>query len=575
MRTCPITFTAGQGARRFELRQGSQLVIGRSRQCDLYVNSPRLSRRHCAVSLGEQGVVLEDLGSSNGTFVNGRRVSRVALRPGDIVQLGGVAIRADFDLRASQQLDLRCERCNRMVSMARCEDGQVFELGSQFVCAECAAVLHHQALSQTEQQLAAILTQEGFKVEEKSPLSAGICPVFRARRVGLDTLVDIKALPLVSGVSAKKIARFQTEAKAAAKVRHPNVVEIYDIRKTDGAIYIVMEHVEGELLLGHLERKGPLPLKAGLRVGLLVARALKVAHAQGIVHRDLKPGGIVIDPQGAPKVMDFGLAKDLWALTGDITGPEETLGTVRYMPPEQVKNAREADDRADLYSLGATLFHTLTGKPPYHDMAELDLMSQVLGGTLPAFDPTRAEGLPPQVGKLLAKAMAYEREQRFPTAVELEQAIGACIVELLGVPGFKGDPELLLSLEKAPGGMDSTWRGPVEAGGISGVFSGDELMEFLQMVEFNKKSGTLAVRGERLSGHLAFQDGRLKAAITADGRRGQDAVAALLAASGGRFDFQPRLPQGFIPELDASISSVLMEAARRRDEEESQEMRRP
>src|SRR5690606_361531 len=171
VRTCPVTFTAGQGVRRFELRQGQQIAIGRSRQCELYVNSPRLSRRHCAVSFGEQGLVLDDLGSSNGTFVNGRRVSRVALRPGDIIQIGGIAIQVDYDPQSADQLDLRCERCNRLVSMARCEDGQVFELGSSFVCAECAAVLHNQALSQTEKQLAALLETEGFRVEGKSPLS--------------------------------------------------------------------------------------------------------------------------------------------------------------------------------------------------------------------------------------------------------------------------------------------------------------------------------------------------------------------------------------------------------------------
>jgi len=568
MRTCAVSFTAGSGTRRYDLQHGRQVVIGRSKRADLYVNSPRLSRMHCAVRYGEQGLQLEDLGSSNGTFVNGQRVTRALLRPGDIIQLGGIAIRVDFDAGVSADLDLRCERCNRLVSMARCEDGQVFELGKQFVCPECMAVLHHENLSQTEQILVEVLGQEGFQVEGKSPLSSGIIPVFKARRAGLDTLVSIKALPLLSGVSKKKVARFKTEARAAAKVRHDNVIEIYDIREAKNTIYIVMEHVEGELLLAHLDRKGPLSIKPALRVGLQVARALATAHQQGIIHRDLKPGGIMIAADGKPKVADFGLAKDLWSITGDITGPEETLGTVRYMPPEQVKNARTADHRADIYSLGATLYHTLTGVPPYSDRSELDLMSQVLGGTLPAFDPTTAD-LPPKLSKLLGKAMAPDPKQRFQTAQELEDAFTEVIVEVVGVPGFKGDPELLLSLDEAGGTMETTWRGPApsQPGGMSGMFAKDELVEFLQMIEFNNKSGMLTVRTESMTGHLAFMSGRLKAAVTEGGKRDDDAVQAILGVRGGSFEFKPKLPTGFQPEMDQSVSSLLLEALRRQDEE--------
>ncbi|MGE0708319.1 MAG: protein kinase [Planctomycetota bacterium] len=569
MRSCGVTFTAGSGVRRFDLRQGGQVVIGRSRECDLHVNSPRLSRKHCIVGFGDRGLTLTDQGSSNGTFVNGHRVEQVLLRPGDIIQLGGIAIRVDFDPRAAAQLDLRCERCGRLVSMARCEDGQVFELGKQFLCPECVVVLRHQNLSQAEQHMVDVLKGQGFEVEGKSPLSGGIIPVFKARRRDLGTPVLVKALPLLAGVSPKKIKRFQTEAKTAAKVRHENVVEIYDIREAENVLFIVMEHVDGELLLTHLERKGKLKLRPALRVGLRMARALVAAHRQGIVHRDLKPGGILIDQNGSPKVCDFGLAKDLWSITSDVTGPEETLGTVRYMPPEQVKNARAADHRADIYSWGATLYHVLTGRPPYHDRAELELMGQVISGSLPAFDPGRGEDLPEPIARLLKKAMAPDPLGRYQSADDLEAALGEVIVQHLGVPGFKGDPELLLSLDQ--GMLDSTWRGPAP-GGMAGSFSrGDELIEFLQMVEFNKKAGILSIQGSRAQGHLAFQDGRLRAAVTQDGRRGDAAVNALLDVREGRFEFKPQLPAGFAAQMDTGVSSLLLDVLRRRDEEEAEE----
>jgi serine/threonine-protein kinase len=569
---CPVTFVSGTGARRFDITVGGQVVLGRSKRADLTVNSPRLSRMHCAVRLTNQGMHLEDLGSSNGTFVNGQRVSKVVLRPRDIIQLGGIAIRVDFDPASLQQQDMRCERCGRMVSMAHCEDGQVFELGSQFVCAECAHTLQHQSLNQTEQMLVAVLREEGYEVEGKTPLSSALIPVFKARRMGLDTTCAVKALPLLAGVSKKKIERFKKEAKSAARVRHPNVIEIFDIRQAHKLLYIVMEHVEGELLLTQIERKGALHAKAAAKIGLLVCRALGTAHKQGIVHRDLKPGGIMIDQDGAPKVADFGLAKDLWSITGDITGPEETLGTVRYMPPEQVKNARSADHRADLYSLGAMLFHCLTGKPPYWDRPELALMGDVLSGTLEPFDPTDSD-LPSDIARILARAMQPNPDKRYQDAKEFEDALGDYIVSLVDVPGFKGDPLLLLSLEESGGPLDTTWRGPTppSAGGMAGFFGKHELVEFLQMIETNTKSGMLSVKWDDDEGHLAFQDGRLRAAVTKTGQRGESAVSTILDVRSGQFEFKPTLPDGFKATLNMGVSSLLLEALRRMDEAEAEE----
>jgi serine/threonine-protein kinase len=566
-RTCSVTFTAGTGARRFDmLENGPGVTVGRSERAELYVNSPRLSRLHCTLRLTGKGLVAEDLGSANGTFVNGQRIKEALVRPGDIVQVGGIAIRVDFEAGGAAELDLRCERCNRLVSMARCEEGAVFEMGKHFLCPECSSLLKHESFNQAEQQLIEVLRQEGYQVEGKTALSSGIVPVFRAKSVSLGTSVAIKALPLVSGVSQKKVARFQTEARAAAKVRHPAVIEVYDIRNAKDCIYIVMEHVEGELLLGRLERHGPLALQDALRVGLHVTRALVAAHKQGIVHRDLKPGGIVITPENLPKVADFGLAKDLWSITGNMTGPEETLGTVRYMPPEQVKNARSADHRADLYSLGATLYHALTGKPPYSGKNELELMGAVISGSLPPFDPTQAE-LPPRLGRLLARAMATRPEDRFQHASELEAELGAVIADVMGLPGFNGDPELLLQLK--PGEVDATWKGTApKPGGMSGAFAKDELVEFLQMIGFNQKTGMLTVKGDapRGEGHMAFQEGRIRASVTTSGLRDQAAALEIMSTKAGRFDFSPKLPKGFAPSMDADVGAMLMEALRRRDE---------
>jgi serine/threonine protein kinase len=561
-----LTFTAGAGVRNYDVREGQQIVVGRSRKADLYVNSPRLSRLHCAVRRSNSRFTLEDLGSANGTFLNGQRVKQAFLRPGDIVQVGGVAIRIDFDPNASPDMSLRCDRCGMTTSMARSAEGSVFHVGKQFLCPDCALIQQTEDLSQSEQQLVEMLREEGFAVEGKTPLSTPILPVFKARRLDLDTVVAIKALPLVAGISPKKIKRFQSEARAAAKVRHSSVLEIHDIRQASNALYIIMEYVEGELLLDVVESRGPLSVQAALRVGLHVARALQKAHDQGIVHRDLKPGGILLTQDGRPKVADFGLAKDMWAITSHLTGPEETLGTVRYMPPEQVKNARQADHRSDLYALGSTLFHLLTGAPPYAKKNELELMSQVLSGTLQPFDPSQAD-LPPGLGTILRNCMHPDPEQRYQSAAELEADIGRFVVELMGLKGFTSDPELLLSMP-AGGVEESTWQAipAPKPGGMSGFFESDELTEFLRMLGHNERTGMVTIHSQQLSGHLALLKGRLRAAITNTGTRGKRASTELLSLSSGQFEFVPELSERFRPEIDVDLESVLLDAARFKDE---------
>ncbi|HZU97629.1 MAG TPA: DUF4388 domain-containing protein, partial [Planctomycetota bacterium] len=308
--------------------------------------------------------------------------------------------------------------------------------------------------------------------------------------------------------------------------------------------------------------------------GLSIAKALEVAQKQGIVHRDIKPANIIIAHEdGAPKLVDFGIAKDLWQLTGGLTGPEETLGTVRYMPPEQVKNAREADHRADMYALAATIFHALSGKPPYPDRTDLDLVRCVVSGTLPVFDPRGHDGVPPAIGEVLARAMRQNASERYATSTEFREALGLGVVAMAGLKAFKGDPELLLSLQQP---LDQTWavRVPTvpKPGGMSGAFEGDQLIEFVQMLGVNQKTGVLKVHGgAHGGGHLAFREGKVIAARSTAGARAQDACFEILELPTGEFEFRPELPTTVKTEHQLAVPGLLLEAARRRDESSSEE----
>jgi serine/threonine protein kinase len=344
---------------------------------------------------------------------------------------------------------------------------------------------------------------------------------------------------------------------------------VFDIRRLPDLLYIVMEFVEGETLLERIERKGALQPRDALRVGIQVAKALEAAEKQGIVHRDLKPANIMISGlDGAAKIVDFGLAKDMWALTGGLTGPEETLGTIRYMPPEQVRNAAQADHRADIYALAATLYHAFSGKPPYHDRKELDLMRCVVSGQLPQFDP-KAEQITPQVYAVLAKALRPDPNERFKTALEMRQALGGAVAAIAGIPGFKGDPELLLEI-RDPRALDTTWSGRMPSvpkpGGMAGAFEGEQLVEFVQMLGMTSKTGVLQINGDILSGHMAFREGKVINAVTSKGTRGREACYEILGAKSGGFEFRPDLPQTVKTEVMLQVEGLLLEALRRRDE---------
>jgi serine/threonine protein kinase len=458
--------------------------------------------------------------------------------------------------------------------MSTIGDGAVLELKERMLCPDCSTRERLTKSSEGEVRLVDQLAQEGFTIEKRlASLSSAVVPVFKARRSGLDNVVTIKALPLFSGVNKKKIERFQAEAKAAAKVKHPVVIQIYDIRRLPDLLYIVMEHVDGETLLERIERTGRVPPRDALKVGLSIAKALEVAQKQGIVHRDIKPANIIIAHEdGAPKLVDFGIAKDLWQLTGGLTGPEETLGTVRYMPPEQVKNAREADHRADMYALAATIFHALSGKPPYPDRTDLDLVRCVVSGTLPAFDPRGHEGVPPAIGEVLARAMRQNSSERYATSTEFREALAQGVVAMAGLKAFKGDPELLLSLQQP---LDQTWavRVPTvpKPGGMAGAFEGDQLIEFVQMLGVNQKTGVLKVHGAHGGGHLAFREGKVIAARSTAGARAQDACFEILELPTGEFEFRPELPTTVKTEHQLAVPGLLLEAARRRDESSSEE----
>ena len=193
----------------------------------------------------------------------------------------------------------------------------------------------------------------------------GMGAVYKARQPVLDRFVAVKVLPPEFGRDPAFAERFTREARAMARLSHPNIVAIYDFGQTDGLFYFVMEYIDGANLRQTLQG-GKLKPDEALAIVPQICDALQFAHDEGIVHRDIKPENVLIDNRGRVKIADFGLAKLLGEeqIEVTLTHTNQVLGTLRYMAPEQMQDTHAVDHRADIYSLGVVFYELLTGDVP-------------------------------------------------------------------------------------------------------------------------------------------------------------------------------------------------------------------
>ena len=261
----------------------------------------------------------------------------------------------------------------------------------------------------------------------------GMGEVWRAEHVLLGRHAAVKVLRATVSESEDIVTRFFNEARAAAAIADPGIVQIFDFGyHSDGCAYIVMELLAGETLQQRLERRGPLAVDDALRLIRQVASCLGAAHARGIVHRDLKPENVYIvrDPEVPSgervKVLDFGIAK----LTADpmahATGTGAMLGTPLYMSPEQCRGAGLVDQRSDIYSLGCVLYTLLAGKPPFAAAGVGELLALHMFEAPPLVSLTRSDVLG-SVDALIARCLEKDPAARFANASELAAELDSVV----------------------------------------------------------------------------------------------------------------------------------------------------
>lgn len=244
----------------------------------------------------------------------------------------------------------------------------------------------------------------------------GMGVVFKARQRSLNRLVALKMILGGQLATSADVARFRTEAEAAAHLQHPNIVAIYEVGETGGHHFFSMQYVAGRSLSEVIRDKPPQASEAAqcLRT---IALAVEYAHEQGILHRDLKPSNVLIDDRGAPHLTDFGVAKQLRA-DSQLTATGAVIGTPSYMPPEQASGSKGLGRTADVYSLGAILYELLTGRPPFTAQWPADVLMQVL--TVEPLSPRVLNpSAPVDLATICLKCLEKDPGRRYPTAAAL------------------------------------------------------------------------------------------------------------------------------------------------------------
>ncbi|MGA2265038.1 MAG: protein kinase [Phycisphaerae bacterium] len=306
----------------------------------------------------------------------------------------------------------------------------------------CVDMKTQLAMEGNEQSLAAVLVREGvitnnqvgrvkklleesrgareipgYRILEKLG-SGAMAHVFKARQLSLDRLVAIKVLPRQLSENAEYVERFYKEGKAAAKLNHANIVQAIDVGEANGFHYFVMEYVDGHTLHDELMAQKVFSEKDALAVIIQIAKALEHAHKHGLIHRDIKPKNIMITKEGVAKLADMGLARvaDDAAVAQREAG--RAFGTPYYISPEQIRGEVDVDFRADIYSLGATLYHLVTGRVPFEGPSPQAVMMKHLKEPLVPPDHINT-ALSAGLGEVVEVMMAKDRDRRYASTSDL------------------------------------------------------------------------------------------------------------------------------------------------------------
>ncbi|MBI3270097.1 MAG: serine/threonine protein kinase [Planctomycetes bacterium] len=294
--------------------------------------------------------------------------------------------------------------------------------------------------------------QQGIEVVEEVG-SGGMGVVYRAIQQPLNRVVAVKVLHSDLRNDPVIVRRFFREARETARLQHPNLVALHHAGFSDGFYFLVLQWVQGRNLRELSTERGPMPVAEVLRLAVDVTRGLGAVHATRLVHRDVKPSNVMVREDGSACLTDFGLVRsESPDASSKLTKTGDVVGTINYMSPEQLTDPRMATPASDLYSLGATLFHLLSGDAPFGGDSWSDAAIKLSCGRIERLDPERLS-LPPAVAELVSRMMAPDPKKRFPGTKALEQALLAALRQSHGGARRRGssDTQQIPLIDSEPG----------------------------------------------------------------------------------------------------------------------------
>lgn len=379
-----------------DLPESGKFAIGRRSNCDLVIRMDSVSREHCRIEVHDGAYWLYDNGSSNGTLLNGLRIEKAKLVHGDVITLDRVTLEyiEDADSEATREM------IREFVVQKRPDNDSTYTAENSLIGKR---LKHYKILS---------VIGEG-----------GMALVYKARDERNSDIVALKVLKRGESVDQENLQRFLKEFKTGSKLNHPNIMQVFEIGEVEGEYFIAMEYISGSSLQEILDEKGRLSPEATLKIGIQVAKALEFAWSQRIIHRDIKPENILISREGGVKLTDLGLAKELKRYVSiNITKTGEGIGTLHYMSPEQVENTRDVDQRADVYSLGATLYECFCGQPPFDEVGVWKFVEAINEKPPPNLNE-RAANLHPDIWPVIEKSLSKRPDDRQQSPKEFREEL--------------------------------------------------------------------------------------------------------------------------------------------------------
>ncbi|MGD9589768.1 MAG: protein kinase [Pyrinomonadaceae bacterium] len=419
-----------QTGRDFTFDQHDTFMIGRSEDAQFCLPHDRFfSRHHCILEIAPPQCFLRDLGSTNGTFVNGIRVETAYLKHGDRIQGGETVLEVEV---AADQSELaadpfgKTEKTEPSLITVLClncgvpsnAEASRPDAKLSFVCDECREKLRQNPQPIPGYQMLRVLGQGGM----------GSVMLARSERDG--RAVAIKTLLPEVAVSEQSLKRFMREIEVAASLQHPHVVSYIEHGTHNGIVYLVTEYVSGmDAAKLAKQRGGKLNYKEVSKIIEQTLAALDFAHGKGFVHRDIKEQNILVDgsyPNYVSKLTDFGLSKS-YKQTGmsGVTMVGDVAGTIAYMPPEQVRDFKEVRPPSDIYAVGMTAYSLLTGAHALDIAPNAGISETVKAIFEKPIVPitTRVPDVPLRVAAVFETALAKQTQLRWRTAGEMREAI--------------------------------------------------------------------------------------------------------------------------------------------------------